>query len=102
MNYSGRGNSSGEKCTRNKGEREEEKGGKKTEGVEEEEIAYSQGKAEGVIVQKSRRCAGNSQSRAGPPAGGSPTSRVAGAAGAPAGGARFFTGPPFWAKFMVQ
>ena len=79
MNYSGRGNSSGEKCTRNKGEREEEKGEKKTEGVEEEEIAYSQGKAEGVIVQKSRRCAG-----------------------APAGGARFFTGPPFWAKFMVQ
>ena len=77
------------------------KRGKKTEGVEEE-IAYSQGKAEGVIVQKSRRCAGNSQSRAGPPAGGSPTSRVAGAAGAPAGGARFFTGPPFWAKFMVQ
>ena len=54
------------------------KRGKKTEGVEEE-IAYSQGKAEGVIVQKSRRCAG-----------------------APAGGARFFTGPPFWAKFMVQ
>ena len=41
MNYSGRGNSSGEKCTRNKGEREEEKGGKKTEGVEEEEIALS-------------------------------------------------------------
>ena len=55
------------------------KRGKKTEGVEEEEIAYSQGKAEGVIVEKSRRCAG-----------------------APAGGARFFTGPPFWAKFMVQ
>ena len=83
-------------------EREKKKRGERTEGVEEEEIAYSQGKAEGVIVQKSRRCAGNSQSRAGPPAGGSPTSRVAGAAGAPAGGARFFTGPPFWAKFMVQ
>ena len=29
MNYSGRGNSSGEKCTRNKGERAEEKGGEK-------------------------------------------------------------------------
>ena len=31
MNYSGRGNSSGEKCTRNKGEREEEKGEKHKE-----------------------------------------------------------------------
>ena len=43
--------------------------------------------------------AGNLQSRPGPPLG-RPTSQVAGAAGAPAGGARDFSGGPFFGPFL--
>ena len=45
--------------------------------------------------------AGNLQSRPGSPLG-RPTSQVAGSAGAPAGGARDFSGFFFWAHFFDQ
>ena len=84
-----------------RGEREgkETRAGRERERGRGEKRERRRGREE--LTLKNAGGAGNLQSRPGSPLG-RPTSQVAGSAGAPAGGARDFSGFFFWAHFFDQ